>query len=222
MTRSPLSCRTEHAGGWIFHRTQSMLQVLWVSIHNEFEWGPRRALLRDRFLLLMTRVLLANCMIHVIDWDCLAWFVLLWDKICYLTLLDVSAIFGFWFFLWYFMHRFQMTVEFLVSLFSSKDISITSRKYSWSGISAKIGIPSSPNFAGSGNSFLLIVEQCIRPVTAGMNSAVITLSSWFSWSEMSGMVFMIYDSLCFECCYEGRVCGLRFCFCDHRQNLYFV
>ena len=44
-------------------------------------------------------------------------------------------------------------------------------------VSAKIGIPSPPNFEGSDNSFLSILKQCIPPVIAGMNSDVITSSN---------------------------------------------
>ena len=39
--------------------------------------------------------------------------------------------------------------------------------YFWFGISAKIGTPKPPNFEGSDNSFLSILEQCIPPLIPG-------------------------------------------------------
>ena len=46
------------------------------------------------------------------------------------------------------------------------------------------------------NSFPLNIRTMYPPAIAGMNLDVITSSSWFSWSEMSGVVLMMYDGLC--------------------------
>ena len=84
--------------------------------------------------------------------------------------------------------------------------------YFWFEISAKIGIPSPPNFEGSDNSFLSILEQCIPPVIVVMNSDVITWSSWFSWSEMSSMVPMMYDGLCLHVVMKQEYAAWGFAF----------
>ena len=75
-----------------------------------------------------------------------------------------------------------MTVEFIVSYFSSKDLLITSRNIHILDLKflRRLGFQAPSNFEGSDNSFLSILEESIPPVIVGLSSDVITSSSWFS------------------------------------------
>ena len=90
-------------------------------------------------------------------------------------------------------------ISFFIILVERSFDKIKEYSYSWFEISAKIGIISPLILKG-----MIIASSwyqnnvCISPVIAGLNSDVISSSSWFSWSKKLGMVLMIYDSLCLK------------------------
>ena len=90
-------------------------------------------------------------------------------------------------------------IPFFIILVERTFDTIKEYSYSWFEISAKIGIISPLFLKG------MIIDSswyqnnvCIPPVIAGLNSDVISSSSWFSWSKMLGMVLMMYDGLCLK------------------------
>ena len=90
------------------------------------------------------------------------------------------------------------------------------------GDSENIGIPRPPNLWGRDINLLLMSEQFIPPVIAGMNSVLKTSSNCLSWFLMFGCPHEIYRFM-FESFDETRSRRLRFIpryFTQHTQLFY--
>ena len=74
--------------------------------------------------------------------------------------------------------------------------SMVENSYSFCADYENMGIPRSPNLGGRDINFLLMSEQFIPPVIAGMNSVLTTSTNCLSWFLMFGIVLMKYIGLC--------------------------
>ena len=74
--------------------------------------------------------------------------------------------------------------------------SMVENSYSFCVGSENIGIPRPPNLGGRDINLLSVSDQFIPPVTAGINSVLITSSNCLSWVLMFGIVLMKYIGWC--------------------------